>query len=93
LPEGRLLIGGGRHWQLDAVGTSARLRTLLTDLWPDAGNIAYEWTGVLGVGAVREPIVEAVGPGVVAAVRLGGMGVAIGAGLGREAADLLAKSR
>lgn len=93
LPDGRLLIGGGRHWQLDASGTADRLRSLLTDLWPDAGATAFEWTGTLGVGAVREPIVEAVGPGVVAAVRLGGMGVAIGAGLGREAADLLAKSR
>lgn len=95
LPEGRLLIGGGRHWGLDEAGTEARLMEWLVRLWPGAAGVpvAYAWTGLLGVGAVRKPWLEAVGPGTVAAVRLGGMGVAIGAGLGRKAAELLAKSR
>ncbi len=95
LPEGRLLIGGGRHWGLDEAGTEARLREWLVRLWPGAAGVPveYAWTGVLGVGAVREPWLEAVGPGTVAAVRLGGMGVAIGAGLGGKAAELLAKSQ
>lgn len=95
LPEGRLLIGGGRHWGLDEAGTEARLREWLVRLWPGAAGVPveYAWTGLLGVGAVREPWLQAVGPGTVAAVRLGGMGVAIGAGLGRKAAELLAKSR
>jgi glycine/D-amino acid oxidase-like deaminating enzyme len=93
LPEGRLLIGGGRHWALNPDDTAARLRQFLLDLWPHASPTAYDWTGILGIGSVREPIVQAVSPSTVAAVRLGGMGVAIGAGLGREAADLLAKSR
>ncbi len=95
LPDGRLLIGGGRHWGLDEAGTDARLRAWLGRLWPGAAGVPveYAWTGLLGVGAVREPWLKAVGPGTVAAVRLGGMGVAIGAGLGRKAAELLAKSR
>jgi glycine/D-amino acid oxidase-like deaminating enzyme len=95
LEGGRVLIGGGRHWGLDREATRERLRALLVEFWPEAATVPleYQWSGVLGVGAVRSPILQCMGPGIVAAVRLGGMGIAIGAGLGMDAAALLAKSR
>lgn len=86
--EDRMLIGGGRHWGLDESATVSELEGLLHKLWPqtrDAG-IAYRWSGQLGVGTHRSPIVKTIAPGVVAAVRMGGMGVAIGMEVGRLAA-------
>jgi glycine/D-amino acid oxidase-like deaminating enzyme len=86
--EDRMLIGGGRHWGLDESATVSELEGLLHKLWPqtrDAG-IAYRWSGQLGVGTRRSPIVKTIAPGVVAAVRMGGMGVAIGMEVGRLAA-------
>jgi glycine/D-amino acid oxidase-like deaminating enzyme len=48
------------------------------------------WTGILGLGPVKKPIVEKFSPNVVVAVRLSGMGVAIGTLVGQEGAILLA---
>lgn len=89
--ENRMLIGGGRHWGLDETATRDRLRSLLGALWPatKTAGIAYEWTGQLGVGSDRSPIVKRLTPNAVAAVRLGGMGVAIGMEVGRLSAEEL----
>lgn len=89
--ENRMLIGGGRHWGLDETATRKRLRALLSALWPatKTAGIAYEWTGQLGIGSDRSPIVKRLTPNAVAAVRLGGMGVAIGMEVGRLAAEEL----
>ena len=86
-----MLIGGGRHWGLDETGTRNRLHSLLGALWPvvQSAGIAYEWSGQLGVGSNRSPIVKRLAPNAVAAVRLGGMGVAIGMEVGRLAAEEL----
>lgn len=89
--EDRMLIGGGRHWGLDEGSTVRQLEALMHSLWPqtrDAG-VAYRWSGKLGVGEHRSPIVATVAPGVVAAVRMGGMGVAIGMEVGRLAIEKL----
>ena len=85
----RMLIGGGRHWGDDDTTTVKRLKDTLHTLWPATKNagISHQWTGVLGVGENRSPIVQEVQPQVVAAVRLGGMGVAIGMEIGRLAAE------
>ena len=71
--ENRMLIGGGRHWNLDETATRNRLRALLGALWPatKTAGIAYEWSGLLGVGRERSPIVRRLAPNAVAAVRLG----------------------
>ena len=47
------------------------------------------WSGILGVGEMKKPIVEMVGPSIGVAVRLGGMGVAIGSAIGKQAAAML----
>lgn len=90
--QDRMLIGGGRHWGLDEQATVHQLNALMHELWPqtrDAG-IASQWSGRLGIGKRRSPIVTSVAPGVVAAVRMGGMGVAIGTEVGRLAIEKLA---
>jgi len=46
------------------------------------------WTGILGLGPVKKPIVEKISPNVTVAVRLSGMGVAIGTLVGQEGACL-----
>ena len=47
------------------------------------------WTGILGLGPIKKPIVERISPAVTVAVRMSGMGVAIGALVGSEGADLM----
>jgi gamma-glutamylputrescine oxidase len=97
--DGRLLLGGGRHLDpdgetTDQFGNNPVIRRALLDLLRTVilpgktVEIDHWWTGILGVGPTKAPILHAVSPNVVAAVRLGGMGVAIGSLLGEEAAAL-----
>ena len=56
--------------------------------------IAQRWSGIMAFGAMaKTPLVERVSPHVVAAVRLGGMGVAIGIRVAARAAELLQEDR
>ena len=89
--ENRMLIGGGRHWNVDAEETERRLIEWMHSLWPRTQDVAitHRWTGTLGIGDTREPIVRQIDKHGVVAVRLGGMGVAIGMSIGRQAANLL----
>ncbi len=101
-PNQRILLGGGRHLDVAAEATTSAgltepvqtyLEQLLTTvLLPDrpAPRIAYRWSGVMAFGPALEPIVEWMRPGVLAAVRCNGMGVAMGAGTGWRAANLVA---
>jgi hypothetical protein len=47
------------------------------------------WTGIMGVGASKKPILEKIANNVFCGIRLGGMGVAIGSILGEKLANLL----
>lgn len=95
-----LLIGGGRH--LDTAGENTLdwdFNTTITNYLIDFAekhllqNVAYKvtdhWTGILGLGPVKSPIIEMISPSVAVAVRMGGMGVAIGTLVGQEVADLI----
>ena len=95
-----MLLGGGRHLDVAAEETSAPglteqvqeyLKGLLRNvIRPDeTPAVDYRWSGVMGFGPALAPVVEWVGPGVLAAVRCNGMGVALGAGLGRRAAEAI----
>ncbi len=94
----RVLLGGFRNMGGEAEETdrfgitdhifSRQMAFLREDLGVSA-DITHRWSGVLGVGDNREPIVAEVFPGVYAAVRLGGMGVALGSLLGKEVSELL----
>jgi len=99
--DGRILLGGGRNLDHEAektaeFGSNERIRYALEKLLhevvcPGQGAVVDSWwTGILGLGPLKKPIVERVSPHVVVSVRLSGMGVAIGTLIGQEGADLLA---
>lgn len=98
--DNRLLLGGGRHLNTDSeqttkFGHTEEIKTYLTSLLKDVilPDTAFEidqwWSGIMGVGLKKRPIVKAVGSRVFCGVRLGGMGVAIGSAVGQELADLV----
>ncbi len=98
----RVLIGGARHLDFEGSVTgepgeireiTSYLNSLLSKhILPEASYaIEYSWNGFLGLGATKEPIVQLVEDQIGVAVRLGGMGVAIGTLVGKEAAEMLCK--
>ena len=95
----RILLGGGRN--LDFEGekttletTTEQIQSALEDLLRQVilpnkqVSIAARWSGIMGVGVQKKPIIQTLEPGVHCGVRLGGMGVAIGAEVGQSLADL-----
>lgn len=93
----RILVGGGRHLDVEGETTSqngfspiiqsALEELLFSRIFPHRPvSIEYRWSGTLGVGNQKDPIVRWVHPGLLVAVRLGGMGVALGSLVGEEAA-------
>jgi glycine/D-amino acid oxidase-like deaminating enzyme len=93
----RILLGGGRH--LDPLGEQTAdlgltepiqtfLETFLLEHLAPQAKIAQRWAGILGLGPTKSPIVQRHSPHVVIAVRMGGMGVAIGSLVGEQAAQL-----
>ncbi|MBN8682329.1 MAG: FAD-binding oxidoreductase [Chitinophagales bacterium] len=98
--DGRILLGGGRHLAFDEeatdqFGSNEMIRRALVQLLkriivPDAQpEIDCWWTGIMGLGPVKKPIIERVSPNVVVSVRLSGMGVAIGTLVGQEGAEMI----
>ncbi|MFN0015433.1 MAG: NAD(P)/FAD-dependent oxidoreductase [Saprospiraceae bacterium] len=98
--DGRILLGGGRHLDNSAEQTSefgpnelirsALVQLLKTVICPKQQiQVDAWWTGILGLGPVKKPIVERYSDNVVVAVRLSGMGVAIGTLIGQEGAEML----
>jgi len=98
--DGRILLGGGRNLDLekektDGFGSNDLIRSALVSLLETVvcPNQKVEvdswWTGILGLGPVKKPIIEQVSPNVTVAVRLSGMGVAIGTLVGQEGAELM----
>lgn len=95
----RLLFGGGRN--LDKIGETTEefgetaliqeeLERLLRDIILPAVDykIEYRWSGIMGVGPQKNPIIQAISPNVVCGVRLGGMGVALGSHVGAQLAQM-----
>jgi len=87
--DNRLLLGGGRNKDFEGEETTESdinpmVRTYLLSIMNEiifpgnAPDIEMEWTGIMAFGPDKRPIIELLKPGVGLAVRLGGMGVAIG---------------
>ena len=98
--DGRILLGGGRHLAMDeentdVFGTTELIRSALSQLLntvicpQQKPEVDSWWSGILGLGPVKKPIIERVSPNVVVSVRLSGMGVAIGTLVGQEGAEML----
>lgn len=101
LPDRRILLGGGRNLDFQAEATTEpgltdRVQQYLENLLHEVivpgqhPRIDFRWSGVMGFGPALEPVLDWAAPGVLAAVRCNGMGVALGAGLGWRAAQRLA---
>ena len=97
--DGRILLGGGRNLDFEGERTTSEQTTdhiqdaleriLHEVILPEAKvTIAARWSGIMGVGTQKKPIVNTLTPNVYCGVRLGGMGVAIGAEVGQSLADL-----
>jgi len=98
--DNRILFGGGRNLNFEEetttdLGTTSliqnQLRTLLNDiiLPNQAVEIEHSWSGIMGVGNSKKPIIKQHSGNVFCGVRLGGMGVAIGTLVGKELASLI----
>ena len=98
--DNRILFGGGRHLDFKAEETTEMSQTdliqnkleelLKTTILPNTPfEIEQRWSGIMGVGNQKKPIVKQLSNNVFCGVRLGGMGVAIGSTIGKQLADLL----
>jgi len=98
--DNRILFGGGRNLAIEEETTTElgqtelnqnRLEQLLKEvILPNTDfKIAHRWSGIMGLGTTKKPIVEQLSDHVFCGVRLGGMGVAIGSLIGQELADLV----
>jgi gamma-glutamylputrescine oxidase len=94
--DGRVLLGGGRNLNFKGEETTQfgltqqiqqKLETLLkTHILPGVPHkIDQRWSGIMGVGTEKKPIIKHISNNIVCAVRMGGMGIAIGSLVGEMA--------
>lgn len=97
--DNRILLGGGRNLDFKGEETTdfgnteiiqSKLQQLLSEVI--LPNTPYEierrWSGIMGIGEKKLPIVKQLSNNVFCGVRLGGMGIAIGSLVGKELAEL-----
>ena len=98
--KNRLLFGGGRNInfkkeETTEIGLNSKIQNhleylLKTMILPNtAFEIEHRWSGIMGVGNEKKPIIKPVSNNVIAAVRMGGMGIAIGSKVGEIVAKIL----
>jgi gamma-glutamylputrescine oxidase len=98
--DNRILLGGGRNLdyhteQTDAFGTTEIIQNALKELLqhtilPQKNvDIDMTWSGIMGLGAVKKPIIQMHTQNMGVAVRMGGMGVAIGSLVGEDGAEMM----
>ena len=98
--DNRILLGGGRNLDFETETTTEfgqtkivqnKLEDLLKNvILPNQDfQIAHRWSGIMGIGNSKNPVVAQLSENVFCGVRLGGMGVAIGSLIGTELADLI----
>jgi gamma-glutamylputrescine oxidase len=97
---GGVLLGGGRNLDFAGEtttvdGTTPLIQNALENLLREVilpeqpFTIMQRWSGIMGMGGSKSPIIEKRSERVAVAVRLGGMGVAIGIRVARQAASLI----
>ncbi len=101
--DNRILFGGGRNLDFTGEETSEfgeteliqdRLEKMLREiiLPTTAFEIERRWSGIMGIGPHKQPILKQLSTNVYCGVRLGGMGIAIGSAVGRDLADMVGTS-
>jgi glycine/D-amino acid oxidase-like deaminating enzyme len=97
--DDRILLGGGRNLDFKGettteLGVTVQIQQRLEELLkstiiPDIPfEIDRRWSGIMGVGERKKPIVRKLSENVYCGIRLGGMGVAIGSLVGKELAEI-----
>ncbi len=100
--DGRLLLGGARNIDFEQENSidfnvnpkiKSHLKSLANEVIFPGKEIKWEteWTGIMAFGKKKTPIVEHVGKRAAIAVRLGGMGVAIGWQVGKDLSALISE--
>lgn len=98
----KVLLGGARNKSFDDESTSdfgttdliqQELERYLTEvILPNHKGdytIEHRWSGIMGMGKERMPLIKEASPNVFCAVRLGGMGVALAPVAAQKVADLI----
>ena len=96
----RILLGGGRNLDVNGettteLGTTEHIQTALRNILDEIImpyqkiEIDYAWSGIMGIGASKQPLVKKIDDHVYLGVRMGGMGVAIGAAVGKQLSELI----
>lgn len=97
--DGRILLGGGRNLApqeeaTDQFGTTPLIREALLQLLHELilpgqkVDVDTWWSGILGIGPEKAPIIKRLNDRLSVSVRMGGMGVAIGSLVGEEGAEV-----
>lgn len=98
--DGRLLIGGARNVDFERErttefeinqGIKVHLQQLAREVIFPYRQVEWEteWTGIMAFGDKKTPVIQQIGDKTAVAVRLGGMGVALGWQVGKEVCELL----
>lgn len=99
----RVLFGGGRNLDFKTEETPEfgltdlvqhKLDELLQEvILPDTPfEVEHRWSGIMGFGSEKTTIVQPVSESICCAIRLSGMGIAIGSLVGEEGAELILKN-
>ncbi len=97
--DDRILFGGGRNLDFKGEETTEfgqtpiiqdKLEELLGKMILPHQRVKIDrrWSGIMGVGGQKTPIVKRISHSIFCGVRLGGMGVALGSLVGKELAEL-----
>ncbi len=95
----RVLLGGGRNLDFkgettEEFGSSEQIRLKLQELLKNVilpkhtYEIQDSWSGIMGVGKSKSPIIKKINNNTAIGVRMGGMGVALGSQVGKTLSNL-----
>lgn len=98
--DNRILFGGARNLAFEEETTTQfgetnivqnQLEKILREviLPQQSFQIEHRWSGIMGMGGNKKPIIQRASDRVAYGVRLGGMGIAIGSMIGRKLAKIL----
>lgn len=96
----RILLGGARNRDMENENTEqfgfnpTIIETLEEFLYDhlatrDQCKVDFQWSGIIGVGNIKMPIIKALSPRLFVGVRLSGIGIALASLIGEELTDLV----